>query len=84
MDVLVCFLFLQVKKGVNACRKVTKTQRSGEISRLGNVKKNESDKWSGWQSEEEEEAREREGRRSREANEMEEILSRVWKTWLQR
>jgi hypothetical protein len=69
------------QEGMNACSKVTKTQRSGEISRLGNAKKNESDKWSGWQSEE---AREQEGRRTREANEMEEILNRVWKTWLQR
>jgi hypothetical protein len=40
-------VFCSFKSRRNTCKKVTESQRFGEISRLGNVKKNESDKWSG-------------------------------------
>lgn len=42
MDVFACFLFF--KSRTKICNKVAMSRRFGEISRLGNVKKNENDK----------------------------------------
>jgi hypothetical protein len=33
-------------------KEVTEARRFGEITRMGNAKKNENDKWSRWESEE--------------------------------
>jgi hypothetical protein len=56
-------------------KEVTEARRFGEITRMGNAKKNENDKWSRWESEEM-----RKNRTKTSRNEMEKMLKCVWKT----